>query len=121
MLWGELKNLKAGLQTIGLSDRINTAFFERVNLTLRQGVAFFGRRTWGTAQYTPELERHLQWWRGTYHFVRYHESLRVVYSQPTPRKGKQIPRRYHSRTLAMAARLASHRWSVFEWISYPLP
>jgi hypothetical protein len=61
MLWGELENLKARLQAIGLSGRINTAFVERINLTIRQAVSFLVRRTWGTAQFTPELELHLQW------------------------------------------------------------
>ena len=56
MLCGELEQLKDGLKASGLSGKINTAFIERLNLTLRQGVSFLTRRTWGTAQYTPELE-----------------------------------------------------------------
>jgi hypothetical protein len=45
MLWGELVNLKTRLQAIGLSERINTAFVERINLTIRQAVSFLVRRT----------------------------------------------------------------------------
>jgi IS1 family transposase len=63
MLWGELSQLKDGLKALGLSGRINTAFIERLNLTLRQGVSFLARRTWGIAQSTPELEVALEWWR----------------------------------------------------------
>jgi IS1 family transposase len=121
MLCGELENLQARLQDIGLSGRIQTSFVERVNLTIRQGVSFLARRTWGTAQFTPELELHLQWWRSYYHFSRYHESLRVPFATPILRKGKQQPQRYRSRTPAMAAGLTNHRWSVLELISYPLP
>jgi IS1 family transposase len=121
MLCGEREKMITGLKALGLSGKINTAFVERINLTIRQGVAFLARRTWGTAQFTSELELHLQWWRGYYHFVRYHESLRVQYSQPIQRKGKQIPGHYRSRTPAMAAKLTSHRWTVLELISYPLP
>jgi hypothetical protein len=120
MLWGEQKDLKAGLQRIGLSGRINTAFVERLNLTIRQGVSLLGRRTWGRAKYSPELNLHLLWWRSYYHFVRYHASLRVEYSKPSQRIGKQIQGRYRSRTPAMVAGFATRRWSVFELISYPL-
>lgn len=121
MLCGELEHLKDGLKTLGLSGKINTAFIERLNLTLRQGVSFLTRRTWGTAQYTPELNVSLDWWRGYYHFVRYHESLRVKLAQPMVRKGKQTPRKYRRRTPATAAGFTTHRWSVFELLSFPLP
>jgi hypothetical protein len=106
---------------LGLSGKINTAFNERINLTIRQDVAFLARRTWGTAQFTPELEISLEWWRGYYHFSRFHESLRVELSQPIQRQGKQLPRRYRSRTPAMAVGLTANRWTVLELICYPLP
>jgi IS1 family transposase len=121
MLCRELEYLKDGLQALGLSGKINTAFIERLNLTLRQGVSFLTRRTWGMAQSTPELEVSLDWWRAYYHFVRYHESLRVKLSQPQARKGRQTPRRYRRRTPAMAAGFTPHRWTVFELLSFPLP
>jgi len=121
MLCGELEYLKDGLQALGFSGKINTAFIERLNLTLRQGVSFLARRTWGMAQSTPELEVSLEWWRAYYHYARYHESLRVKLSQPQARKGKQTPRRYRRRTPAMAAGFTPHRWTVFELLSFPLP
>ena len=37
--------LKAALQGLGFSGRLNTAFIERVNLTVRHGVAALARRT----------------------------------------------------------------------------
>ncbi len=98
-----------------------TKVVERINLTIRQGVAFLARRTWGTAQFSPELEISLEGWRGSYHFSRFHESLRVELAQPIQRQGKQLPRRYPSRTPAMAAGLTTHRWTVLELICYPLP
>ena len=108
-------------ESIRIFRKINTAFIERLNLTLRQGVSFLTRRTWGMAQYTPELEISLDWWRGYYHFVRYHESLSVKLTQPLVRKGKQTPRKYRRRTPAAAAGLTNHRWTVIEFLSYPLP
>jgi len=59
MLCGEQEEMTMGLKALGLSGKINTAFIERLNLTIRQGVAFLVRRTWGTAQFTSELKLHL--------------------------------------------------------------
>jgi IS1 family transposase/transposase-like protein len=42
--------LKACLQGMGFSGRLNTAFIERVNLTVRHGVSALARRTWATAR-----------------------------------------------------------------------
>ncbi len=39
MRCGRTENLRASLKALGLSGRLNTAFVERVNLTLRQGIA----------------------------------------------------------------------------------
>ena len=55
--------LKAALQGLGLSGRLNTAFLERANLTIRHGRAALARRTWATAQQSSHLLAHLQWWR----------------------------------------------------------
>ena len=74
--------LKAGLQGLGLSGRLNTAWISRVNLTIRHGIAALARRTWATAQPAPHLLAHLEWWRGYSHFVRPHASLRVAFEQP---------------------------------------
>src|SRR3989442_13068941 len=74
--------LKIALQELGLSGRLNTAFIERVNLTVRQGVAALARRTWATAKPAPQLLAHLEWWRAYYHFVRPHHSLRLALVQP---------------------------------------
>ena len=93
----------------------------RRKLAIRQGVSFLVRRTWGTAQFTPELELHLEWWRAYYHFSRYHESLRIQFPEPVQRKGEQLPRRYRRRTPVMAVGLVTRRWPVLELLSYPLP
>jgi IS1 family transposase len=112
--------LSAALKKLGLSGRINTAFIERLNLTVRQMVAALVRRTWSTAQEAPQLLAHLHWWQAYYHFVRLHESLRVVLAQPIERGGKRVPQRYRQRTPAMAAGLTARRWSVREVLALPL-
>jgi hypothetical protein len=58
--------LKVALQGLGLSGRLNTAYIERVNLTVRHGIAALARRTWATAKLAPHLLAHLEWWRAYY-------------------------------------------------------
>jgi hypothetical protein len=55
--------LRTALTGLRLSGRLNTAFVERINLTLRQSVAALIRRTWATMQDAPQLRLHLEWWR----------------------------------------------------------
>jgi hypothetical protein len=112
--------LRAALEVLGLSGRLNTAFIERVNLTVRHGVAALARRTWATAQQSPHLLAHLEWWRAYYHFVRSHASLRVALVQPRERGGKLVAQRYRQRTPAMAAGRTNRRWTTREVLRYPL-
>jgi transposase-like protein/IS1 family transposase len=113
--------LKAALQELGFSGRLNTAYIERVNLTVRHGIAALARRTWATAQQSPHLVAHLEWWRAYYHFVRPHQSLRVRLVQPRERGGKRLAQRYRQRTPAMAAGRTHRRWTAREVLSCPLP
>jgi len=113
--------LKIALQGLGLSGRLNTAFIERVNLTVRHGVPALARRTWATSQQAPQLLAHLEWWRAYYHFVRPHASLRIALVQLRERGGKLVAQRYRQRTPAMAAGRTTRRWTVREVLSYPLP
>jgi hypothetical protein len=113
--------LKAALQGLSLSGRLNTAWISRANLTVRHGVAALARRTWATAQQSPHLLAHLEWWRAYYHFVRPHASLRVAFVEPRERGGKRLAQRYRQRTPAMAAGRTNRRWTAGEVLSYPLP
>jgi hypothetical protein len=121
VLCGDEPQYRQRLKAAGLSGRINTAFVERLNLTLRQGVCKLTRRTWGPAHYPMELVEHLEWWRAYYHFARWHESLSLPLAQPQFRIGNQKPRCYQRRTPAMAAGLTHRRWTVREILLYPLP
>jgi len=85
--------LRTALIGLRLSGRVNTAFVEWINLTLRQSVAALVRCTWATMQDAPQLLLHLEWWRADYHFVRPHESLRVRLGQPCAHGGKRVPQR----------------------------
>jgi transposase InsO family protein len=113
--------LQAALQGLGFSGRLNTAFIERVNLTVRHGVAALARRTWATAQQSSHLVAYLEWWRAYYHFVRPHASLRVRLVQPPTGGGKRLTQRYRQRTPAMADGRTHRRWTAREVLSCPLP
>ncbi len=93
MRCGSRAALTSALQGLELSGRLNTAFVERVNLTIRQSVAARVRRTWSTAQVTPHLLAQVKWWRSYYHVVRPHASLRLALVQPMARGGRREPQR----------------------------
>ena len=113
--------LTVTLQGLGLSGRLNTAFIERVNLTVRHGGAALARRTWATAKPAPQLLAHLEWWRASSHVVRPHTSLRVALMQPRERGGKLLAQRYQQRTPAMAAGRTNRCWTAQEVLCHPLP
>jgi IS1 family transposase len=121
MLCGSLEAFAARLQALGLSGRVQTAFIERLNLTLRRSLAPLARCSWSTAQLPGELTLQLEWWRAYYHFVRPHLALRQRLEQPRPRGGRRLPQRYLARTPAIAVGLTQHPWSVLEVLSFPLP
>ena len=101
MLLGDRADLTAVQMANGFSQYIQTAFIERVNLTLRQSIAPLTRKTWSLPRSEPHLLLHLEWWRGYYHFLRPHQGLR----RTTP---------------AMALRLTDHVWSIHEFAHTPL-
>ncbi|MFT7487524.1 MAG: hypothetical protein ACI9F9_003385 [Candidatus Paceibacteria bacterium] len=74
------------------STKLNTAFIERLNLTIRQGSAYLHRRSPCHARKKRTLDDHLELLRCHYNFCRPHSSLKF---------GKVV------RTPAMQAGLAS--------------
>jgi hypothetical protein len=112
MLWGKRSELYVVLEQFGFNRLVQTAFIERVNLTIRQGVSLLTRRTCSLAQTDDHLHNHVQWWRCYYHFIRPHETLRD--------QSPGIPRAQRDRTPAMAAGLTDHVWTVEEVLRLPL-
>jgi IS1 family transposase len=110
MLCGERPALQAVLQSIGLSGGIQTAYVERLNLTIRHMVAALRRRTWALAHSVRTLRWRVALAAGYYNFCRPHFSLRVAIDG----------RRYRQRTPAMALGVTGHRWSVEEFITHPV-
>jgi len=90
----------------GRKGRINTAYVERQNLTLREAHGRVSRNTLACSKNRRELQRQLDFWRAYANFVRPHRSLRVL--APTGAG----PRRWLPRTPAMAAGLSEHVWTM---------
>ena len=99
-----------------------TAFIERLNLTVRRSLASTCPPEVGDGQALLEhgpLDRRsgpairLVACRFAYHFVKPHHSLRQKIETPNGRL------RYRSRTPAQAAGLTRRRWSVLELLNYP--
>jgi transposase-like protein/IS1 family transposase len=76
--------LKQALQASEDSVALNTSFVERLNLTIRQGSAYVGRRTICQARWKQRLEDHLELLRCHYNFVRSHRALKFGREVRTP-------------------------------------
>ena len=64
--------------------KLNTSFVERLNLTIRQGSAYLGRRTICQARQNERLNDHLELLRCHYNFVRPHRALKFGRKVRTP-------------------------------------
>ena len=70
---GDRWRLEQALHDSEDSVKLNTSFVERLNLTIRQGSAYLGRRTICQARWKKQrLEDHLELLRCHYNFVRPH-------------------------------------------------
>jgi len=96
---------------------INTAFIERVNLTLRQEISKLNRRGLGFAKTYLGLSAHLTFYQFYYNFCRSHHSLRI----PTTINLSTTTKTWEPQTPAMAAGLTSHIWTISELITTPIP
>jgi len=66
------------------SVKLNTSFVERLNLTIRQGSAYLGRRTICQARWKECLEDHIELFRCYYNFIRPHRALQFGRELRTP-------------------------------------
>ena len=125
--YGTWERVQEKLERVG--QKVNTAFIERVNRTLRQAqgrlwrahVPGLGRREEGLAKTEEGLERRVVLVWGYYNFCLPHASLREELAQPIPTKGTGSPKKWTQRTPAMAAGLANHRWTVRELLLFRVP
>ena len=101
--------------------QINTAFVERINLTIRQHVAAVGRRVTTLCKDEDGLRQQLALYHGYYNFCLPHASLRQALPQPEPTNGNGTAKRWQPRTPAMAAGLTEHVWTLREVLLFRVP
>jgi IS1 family transposase len=94
--------------------QINTAFIERLNLSLRQHVAAIGRRTSTLCKGEDGLRQQLAVHHAYDNFCLPHASLRQALPQPEPTNGTGSARQWRPQTPAMAAGLTDHVWTLHE-------
>jgi IS1 family transposase len=100
---------------------INTAFIERVNLTIRQHVAAVGRRVVTLCKAEEGLHQQLALYHIHYNFCLPHASLRLPLPQPEPTNGNGSAKCWWPRTPAMAAGLTDHVWTLRAVLLFRVP
>jgi transposase-like protein/IS1 family transposase len=101
--------------------QINTAFVERLNLSLRQHVAAIGRRTTTLCKGEEGLRQQLALFHVYHNFVLPHASLRQPLLVPEPTNGPGSAKVWRPSTPAMAAGLTDHVWPLKEVLLFRVP
>src|SRR2546425_1116486 len=100
---------------------INTAFVERINLTIRQHVAAIGRRVSTLCKGENGLRQQLAVFHGYDNFCLPHASVRQPLPQPEPTNGTGSATQWRPCTPAMAAGLTDHVWTLREVLLFRVP
>jgi IS1 family transposase len=119
VVFGSLEAVKHILAPLGW--QINTAFVERLNLTIRQHVAAVGRRVSTLCKGEDGMRQQLVLYQVYYNFCLPHASLRQPLAQPVPTNGTGSAKTWQSQTPAMAAGLTDHVWTLREVLLYRVP
>jgi len=119
VMFGTLERVNAVLAACGW--RINTAFVERLNLTIRQHVAAVGRRVSTLCKGEDGVRHQLALYSVYYNFCLPHASLRQRLPQSVPTKGTGSATQWRPCTPAMAAGLTDRVWTLREVLLYRVP
>jgi len=121
VVYGCRETVEAILKHSGVGKVINTAFIERLNLSIRQGVAALGRKVARLAKTDAGLRDLLSLWQAYYNFCLPHVALRLRLPAPQPTKGSGSPKIWQPRTPAMAAGVTDHIWRMEELLLLRVP
>ena len=119
VVFGTLGAIEQVLSACGW--KMNTAFVERLNLTIRQRVAAVGRRVTTLCQGEDGLQHQLTLLHVYHNFVLPHASLRQPLLAPKATNGSGSAKVWQPCTPAMAAGLTDHVWSLKEVVLYRVP
>src|SRR5215475_9637190 len=101
--------------------QINTAFVERLNLSIRHHVAAVGRRVTTLCKGEAGLREQLALYQTYYNFCLPHTSLHLLLPQPEITNSSGSAKRWQPRTPAMAAGLTDHVWTLREMLLFRVP
>ena len=93
--------------------KINTAYIKRINLTIRNSLARFVRKSMNCSKILRRHTHALDFFQAWYNFVKPHKSLRLEVNQ-----GRK---RWMQRTSAMAEGLVDHVWTIKELMTFRVP
>jgi IS1 family transposase len=119
VVFGTLETVNVLLAPLGY--QINTAFIERLNLTIRQHVAAVGRRVTTLCKGEDGVRQQLVLFHAYHNFCLPHASLRVPLAAPLPTNGSGSATQWQPRTPAMAAGLTDHVWTLREVLLFRVP
>jgi IS1 family transposase len=119
VVFGTLERVSEVLAACGW--QINTAFIERLNLSIRQHVAAVGRRVTTLCKREAGLRQQLVLYQVYYNSCLPHTSLRLPLPHPEPTNGTGSAKRWRPRTPAMAAGLTDHVWTLREVLLFRVP
>jgi len=101
--------------------QINTAFVERINLTIRQHVAAVGRRVSTLCKGEDGVRQQVAVFHCYDNCCLPHASVRQSLPQPGPTKGPGSATQWRPCTPAMAAGLPDHVWTLREVLLFLVP
>jgi intein/homing endonuclease len=108
----EVEKVAQGLKkTNGRKGKINTAYVERNNLTLRQDNGRLSRKTLAFSKNRRELQYQLDFWSAYANFVKPHGALKITTPVDSTRK-------WLLRTPAIASGITDHIWTFKELLCY---
>jgi IS1 family transposase len=119
VVFGTLEAIEQVLAACGW--QINTAFIERVNLTIRQHVAAVGRRVMTLCKGEEGVHQQLVLYHVYYNFCLPHASLRLPLPQSEPTHDNGSTKQWRPRTPAMAAGLTDRVWTLREVLLFRVP
>ena len=119
VVFGTIEAVQQVLRPLGW--QINTAFVERINLSLRQHVAAIGRRVPTLCKGEEGVRQQLAVYHVYHNFVLLHASLRQPLPSPEATNGTGAAKQWRLQTPAMAAGLTDRVWSLREVLMFRVP
>jgi IS1 family transposase len=115
LVYGSLAMAKGILSQAGVN--INTAFIERLNLSIRQHISALGRKVISLAKTQSGLTAQVNVYQAYYNLCLPHSSLRL----PLPEAQGETSRKWSQRTPAMAAGVTENIWRMEDLLLFRAP